>query len=107
MEEKLLDIINYYGLMKQLKYMKSEQFELDEAIIRYNMAKTDNELMKEERWDLEKFKKDITGEVADNFVMLMEIIEFLELDKEEIKEIYKYKIDRQIKRIEEETEPSN
>ena len=32
-ENKLLNIINYYGIEKQLKYIHSEYFELDEAIL--------------------------------------------------------------------------
>lgn len=32
MKEDLLKIINYYGINKQLKYIHSEYFELDEAI---------------------------------------------------------------------------
>ena len=33
MEEKLLQIINHYGVLPQLKYFQSEVFELNEAII--------------------------------------------------------------------------
>ena len=32
MNEKLLKIINHYGVMPQLKYFQSEVFELNEAI---------------------------------------------------------------------------
>ena len=35
MKEDLIKIINYYGEDKQLKYIHSEYFELDEAIINY------------------------------------------------------------------------
>lgn len=33
MKEYLLKIINHYGIEKQLKYIHSEYFELDEAIL--------------------------------------------------------------------------
>ena len=33
MKSDLLKIINHYTLMKQLKYIHSEYFELDEAIV--------------------------------------------------------------------------
>ena len=36
MKEKLLKIINHYGVMLQLKYLQSEVFELNEAIIRHH-----------------------------------------------------------------------
>lgn len=35
MTDKLLKIINHYGVMPQLKYFQSEVFELNEAIIKY------------------------------------------------------------------------
>ena len=36
MKEDLLKIINHYGIKKQLKYIHSEYYELDEAILRYD-----------------------------------------------------------------------
>ena len=36
MEEQLKKIINHYGISKQLKYIHSEYFELDEAIMKFN-----------------------------------------------------------------------
>ena len=38
MKKELLEIINNYGIDKQLKYIHSEYFELDEAIIDYKYA---------------------------------------------------------------------
>ena len=38
MKDKLLQIINHYGVMKQLKYIHSEYFELDEAILDYQSS---------------------------------------------------------------------
>lgn len=40
MKDKILKIINHYGIDKQLKYIHSEYFELDEAIINYNNDET-------------------------------------------------------------------
>lgn len=44
MESDLLKIVNHYGLMKQLKYIHSEYFELDEAIINGEWLKVKEEL---------------------------------------------------------------
>lgn len=102
MKEKLLKIINHYGLISQLKYMSSEQFELIEAIVEYRMAIKDNEFLKEEKWDIKLFKRHIIEELADNLVMLKQIQYYLDITDKEIEEVKNYKIERQLKRIEEE-----
>ena len=35
MKEKLIEIIQHYGTLNQLKYLHTEYFELDEAILEY------------------------------------------------------------------------
>ena len=65
MKDKLLSIINYYGIEKQLKYIHSEYFELDEAIIDYKYV----EVYKNS--PAEKYHKEhIAEEIADVMVML-------------------------------------
>ena len=60
MEEDLLKIIRHYGLYNQLKYIHSEYFELDEAIIDYKYV----EVYKDSQ--AEKYhKKHIAEEIAD------------------------------------------
>lgn len=87
-EEKLLKIINNYGVMHQLKYFQSEIFELNEAII------------------LEQYDEDsiehIAEEIADVEVMLLQFKEYYHIDGNLILEIMNKKIDRQLGRIENE-----
>ena len=63
MEEKLLKIINHYGVLPQLKYFQSEVFELNEAIIQKEYPA----LAKDKKpYELEMYeKKHITEEIAD------------------------------------------
>ena len=91
MKEKLLKIIQHYGINKQLKYIHSEYFELDEAIIKYCNV--------EELWFT---KKNIIGEIADIMVMLKQFQYYYDITDEQIEEIMNYKIDRQLDRISEE-----
>ena len=89
MRENLLKIIKYYGVLPQLKYFQSEVYELTEAIL-------------EERY-WEGTKEHITEEIADIKVMLDQFIEYYELDRDAIFEIWCNKIDRQLDRIVEES----
>lgn len=88
MEEELKKIINYYGIMDQLKYIHSEYFELDEAIIDHecygSMVKPTNH---------------IAEEIADVMVMLEQFRLYYEIPSMQITEIMQQKIERQIQRI--------
>lgn len=110
MKDKLLQIVNYYEIKNQLKYFQSEIFELNEAIIQYEMAKDDNKerIIKDgrPRWNMDYYKEHITEEIADVMVMLGQIKYYYGLNKDKITEIMNYKIDRQLKRIEEEKSES-
>ena len=99
MEEKLLKIINHYGVMPQLKYIHSEYFELDEAIISYE---NDPEVRDEETE--ENYKRNIAEELADVMVMLKQLQYYYEISDKQIEDIMNFKIDRQLKRIKEENE---
>ena len=94
MEEKLLQIINHYGLENQLKYIHSEYFELDEAILDY--IKDEFTYFPEVE---ESCKKHITEEIADVMVMLKQFQYYFSIEDEQIEEIMNYKIDRQLERI--------
>ena len=91
MEEKLLKIINHYGMLPQLKYFQSEVFELNEAIINaeneYNMLKNIG---------------NIAEEIADVMVMLEQFKLYYGISSEEITKIFWSKVDRQLGRIENE-----
>ena len=102
MDEKLLKIINHYGVKHQLKYFQSEIFELNEAIIEFE---NDEYTYYPE---VEKsHKKHIAEEIADVEVMLLQFKEYYHIDGNEILEIMNNKIDRQLKRMENEKNGSN
>ena len=88
--DKTEEIINYYGVLPQLKYFQSEVFELNEAIISF-----ENESGK-------KGIDDIAEEIADCYVMLEQFRKHYDISIEDIKKIGRKKIDRQIERIENE-----
>ena len=93
MKDKLLQIINHYGILKQLKYIHTEYFELDQAIIDYENLKDFNIS------DKEYLKKHIAEEIADVMVLLHQIKFYYDLDDEEIAIIFTNKIDRQLERM--------
>ena len=93
MKEKLLKIIEHYGEEKQLKYIHTEYFELDEAILNYWNDETYYEEV--ERND----KEHIAEEIADVMVMLKQFQYNHEITDEQIESIMNYKIDRQLERI--------
>lgn len=93
MKEDLLKIIKHYGIEKQLKYIHSEYFELDEAIINYEWAESEYGRCK---------KDNIAGEIADIMVMLKQFQYLYEIEDKQIEDIMKYKIKRQLERIDKE-----
>lgn len=96
MKENLLKIINHYGLMKQLKYIHSEYFELDEAILNYENYE---DLVDIEEGTKNSLKNDIIGEIADIMVMLRQIQYYYGISDEDIEVVMNYKIGRQLDRI--------
>lgn len=93
MKEDLLKIIEHYGLENQLKYIHSEYFELDEAIL---------EKEKVGAYPGIEEKNHIKEELADCFVMLKQFQYYYDIEDSEIEKIMRKKIDRQLKRIEDE-----
>ena len=85
MNDKNLKIIKHYGFKNQQKKLQEEVFELQEAI------------------SLQKYGEDtiehITEEIADVFVLLDQFVAYYDINPEEIKKIFEYKINRQIGRI--------
>lgn len=96
---KLLKIIEFYGVLPQLKYFQSEVFELNEAIIKkeedYQFSETTVKMDKENI-------NHIAEELTDCYVMLEQFRRYYEISNEEIVKIMKEKIDRQLTRIESE-----
>lgn len=97
MKEDLLKIINHYGIYHQLKYIHSEYFELDEAIVNYWNEDCDYYEQVENY-----HKKHIAGEIADIMVMLKQFQYIYEIEDKQIENIMKYKIKRQLERIDKE-----
>lgn len=96
MEEKLLEIISHYGVTPQLKYFQSEVYELTEAI-----------LFDEFTTSSYREIHHIAEELADCLVMLKQFQLYYCIKDEEIEDIMKFKIDRQIGRIENECKHQN
>lgn len=88
MEDKLKQIIKHYGVLPQLKYFQSEVYELTEAIL-WEGFTTNNYID----------TKHIAEEIADVMVMLKQFQLYYCIKDEEIEDIMKFKIDRQIDRI--------
>lgn len=108
MNEKLRKIINHYGINKQLKYFQSEVFELNEAIIKRRntgivesiadgIASAFSQVFNTEYKDYSK--EHIKEEIADVMVLLKQFQLYYNIPTEEIKEVMKNKVDRQIDRI--------
>ena len=97
---KGLKIIKHYGVRKQLKYFQTEIYELIEAILSYEDRKkltySIDDTFKE------VLKKDIAEEIADVQVMLNQFKAFYRIKDEDVEEVMKYKIDRQLERIRDE-----
>lgn len=113
MKEDLLKIIEHYGVMPQLKYFQSEVFELNEAVLEKEKQGTLERIIDGITISFSKAFGDnsndinlnhIEEEIADVLVMLKQIQYFYKIPDEKIAEIMKYKIERQLKRIEEEKE---
>ena len=96
MREKLLKIINNYGVSPQLKHLYTEMYEFTEAVFEYDNFKDDWS------YDEEEYKNHIQEEFADLMVMLEQFKVYYNLSNEDVMETMKYKIERQLKRIEEE-----
>ena len=94
MEKDLMRIINYYGIMEQLKYIHSEYYELDEAIFDYEIGDYDNS---------NYLKEHIAEEISDVMVMLKQFQHYYDISDKQIEDIMKFKINRQLERIETES----
>lgn len=93
-KEKLLKIINTYGVNNQQRKLAEEVFELQESII--------IEEDRKKHLKLNYFCTDaIKEEIADVMVMLEQFKLYYGIPSEDITKIFWKKVDRQISRIEE------
>lgn len=97
MEMHEMEIINHYGVIPQLKYMQTEMFEFVEAVLdAQHYLKREGILLSN------NLIEHIEEEYADITMMLEQIKLYYELDDNNIRKIKEDKIDRQLKRIDEE-----
>lgn len=96
MEDRLLKIIKNYGVLAQLKYLQSEIFEFNEAVIRCEEAY----LSDCSTSHYKNLKQHIAEELADVEVMLLQIKEYYKIDGNDISKTMNSKIERQLNRIE-------
>lgn len=95
MKENLLKTINHYGVLPQLKQFNEEAYELIEAIINAE----NNRLIGIIRKPCEKAIDHIAEEIADCYVMLNQFQLYYGIENKQIEETMKFKIDRQLERI--------
>lgn len=96
MKNSLLNIIENYGIKHQLKKLNEEIFELNEAIINAE----NNRLIGICRKPSEIAIQHIAEEIADCYVMLEQFRLYYDIKIENVKNIMEYKINRQMKRME-------
>lgn len=94
MKDKLLKIINNYGVTNQLKKLNEECYEFIEAVGEYRDVEV---YIKTPAYEFHR--KHMIEEFADVMVMLEQFKAYYELDNQEIMDIMEYKINRQIDRI--------
>ncbi len=92
MRERLLNIVKYFGIKKQLKKFSEENFELIEAVTE---AENPYNIM----IDIDH----IAEELADNLVMLEQIRLNYDIPLEQIRRIFEYKVGRTEGKINDET----
>ena len=101
MEEKLLKIINKFGINNQQRKLAEEVFELQEAIMEMQNKKWEMEGKGPEVVEpiLNDYRLHIAEEIADVEVMLLQFKEYYYIDGKDILKIMNEKIDRTIDRM--------
>ena len=105
MKTKLLNIINHYGVLPQLKYFQSEVYELTEAIIEYEQEQSLKDMLGIKMVDSDISKKEhIKEELADVLVMFEQFRLHYNISLEDIYKIGITEINRQTDRVKKEKE---
>lgn len=94
MKNKLLKIIQHYSIKNQIKKFNEENFELIEAIHKLENNYILTTLARS------TLTNNIKEEIADNLVLLSQFILYYNINLDDIEEIFKQKVNRQIRRIE-------
>lgn len=107
-DEKLETICQHYGIRKQLKKLSEEVFELQEAVIDADQEwhfSTDNPLVEINQPIIQHIAKNqghIAEELADVMVLWEQIKQHYDITSQTIRAIVDEKVERQLKRIENE-----
>lgn len=115
MKKELLEIINEYGVINQVGKLSEEVSELQAAIYEYEFFEmyspenvtfitVDDDVTFDIKGYKKKLKEHIEEEIADVMVLLSQFYHLYDMPSENIKNNMKYKIARQINRINEERE---
>lgn len=99
MKEDLERIIKHYGIRNQLKKFNEETYELIEAINDYERQKEACENIGCSRIHADKELEHMVEEFSDVCVVLEQFKAYYNLDNDKIIEMMKYKIQRQLDRI--------
>ena len=99
MKEDLEHIIQHYGIRNQLKKFNEETYELIEAVNDYERQKEACENIGCSRIHADKELEHIVEEYADVCVILEQFKAYYNLDNDKIINMMKFKIDRQLERI--------
>ena len=102
MRDKLLQIINRYGINNQQRKLQEEVFELQEAIIKYEDYAYENYDYGVGKVEWGKWREHIAEEIADVMVMLKQFQYFYGITDGKIEKVMEFKVDRQLERIEKE-----
>lgn len=100
MKEDLLQIIQHYGINHQQRKLNEECYELIEALKNYEFQKEACESVGCSRIHVDKEREHIKEEIADVMVMLKQFQYYYGITDKEIEEVMKFKINRQLERIE-------
>ena len=99
MREYCLKIIDHYGINHQQRKLAEEVFELNEAIIQYEVAYGD---MCYTEKAMEGQRQHIAEELADVMVLLRQFQAYYNIEAEQLGTIMYNKIQRTLKRMEKE-----
>ena len=99
MRDKLLQIINRYGIEHQQRKLEEEVFELQQAITNYEDAYEANQIYEGNDYNIPKFREHIEEELADVMVMLEQFVVYYDIEDAQIEQIMCNKIRRQLERM--------
>ena len=92
MNEFLLQNINYYGIRTEIKKLSEEIFELQEAILDYELDDT----------NIDGNYEHVIEEMADSFIILKQILLYYKITDEQLNDMMNRKMNRQKARLDKE-----